>query len=416
MSLRRLRIASVYRNFNQSGSIESLFLRNAERLAQDEDVTAFVSAARRAPTSALLRFAAIEPVVHGSGRWLYALECSSFARRASRELARRRAEFDVVHVEGTAAYDADLVTVHAVRQAEVEHYFARVEPHAWIARRRFNGVLRPQTAVVVNIEQRLLGRAPSPYCICPSKAVKRDLERWHGVPSDRIKVLPYGVEVDRFRHDPDARARLRAELGTPPDRLVLLFIGSSFARKGLQVCLDGLARSRSTDAELWVIGGTAAERTRVERATRGSRNRIRLLGRRPPAELPAFYSAADVFVLPSQQDSWALPVTEALAASRVVVASEYAGSSDLIVDGANGYVLEGPGSAGALAALLDGPLADPETRAAVAGRARDAVVPYDYEARYAQYREAHWHAYELATERARRRDDVSAPLQVAHHG
>ena len=416
MSLRRLRIASVYRSFNRSGSIESLFLRNAERLAQDEDVTAFVSAAGRAPTSALLRFAAIEPAARGRGRWRYALECSSFARRASKELARRRTEFDLVHVEGTSAYNADLVTVHAVRRAEVEHYFAEVEPQAWIARRRLNTLLRPQTSVVVGIEQRLLERIPSPYCICPSEAVKRDLERWHGVPSDRIKVLPYGVELDRFRQDPDARARLRAELGTPPDRLVLLFIGSSFARKGLQVCLDGLAQSRLADAEFWVIGGSDAERERVERATRGSRNRIRLLGRRPPEELPAFYSAADVFVLPSQQDSWALPVPEALAASCVVVASEYAGSSDLITTGMNGYVMEGSGSAEALAALLDGPLADPRARAAVAGRARDAVVPYDYEAFYAQYREAHWHAYELATERLQRRNEATTLLQAAHHG
>ena len=46
------------------------------------------------------------------------------------------------------------------------------------------------------------------------------------------------------------RARLRAELGTPPEALVLLFIGSSFARKGLQVCLAGLAKSRLADAEL----------------------------------------------------------------------------------------------------------------------------------------------------------------------
>jgi glycosyltransferase involved in cell wall biosynthesis len=397
---RRLRVASIYRNFNTSGSIESLYLRNAERLAQDEDVTVFTSEAARAATSASLRFVPVEPAARGRGRWRYALECSSFARRAAKAVAQRRREFDVVHVEGFAAYDADMVTVHAVRAAEIEHYFARVEQQA--VRQRLGPLVRPQAEVVMRIERRLFQRPFPPYCICPSEAVKHDLERWHNVPSDRIKVLPYGVETERFRRDPAAGARLRAELGTPPDRLVLLFVGSAFERKGLDVAVAGLARSRSTEAELWVIGGSDAEQRRAKHAARTLGGRVRLLGSRTPAELPAFYSAADVFILPTRQDSWAIPVTEALAASCVVVTSEYAGSCDLITHGVNGYVLQGSGSAEELAALLDGPLADPGTRAAVAARGRDAVVPYDYESFYAQYRAAHRHAYELARERVGR--------------
>jgi glycosyltransferase involved in cell wall biosynthesis len=398
-SSRRLRVASIYRNFNTSGSIESLYLRNAERLAQDEDVTVFTSEAARAATSASLRFVPVEPVARGRGRWRYALECSSFARRAAKEVARRRREFDVVHVEGFAAYDADLVTVHAVRAAEIEHYFAHVELQAGVVRQRLGPLVRPQAEVVMRIERRLFQRPSPPYCICPSEAVKHDLERWHGVPSDRIKVLPYGVETERFRRDPAAGARLRAELGTPPDRLVLLFVGSAFERKGLDVAVAGLARSRWTEAELWVIGGSDAEQQRAKRAARDLGGRVRLLGSRTSAELPAFYSAADVFTLPTRQDSWAIPVTEALAASCVVVTSEYAGSCDLITHGVNGYVMQGSGSGEELGALLDGPLADPGTRAAVAARGREAIAPYDYESFYAQYRAAHRCAYELARER-----------------
>jgi glycosyltransferase involved in cell wall biosynthesis len=395
----RLRVASIYRSFNTAGSIEALYLRNAERLAQDEDVTVFTSAAGRAATTASLSFVPIEPAVRGRGRWRYALECSTFARRASRAVARRRAEFDVVHVEGFAAYAADLVTVHAVRAAEIEHYFTRVEAGAGVVRHRLGSLVRPQAGVVMRAERRLFQRPFAPYCICPSKGVKRDLERWHGVPSDRIKVLPYGVELERFRRDPDAGARLRAELGTPPDRLVLLFVGSGFERKGLDVAIEGLARSGAAGPELWVIGGSDADRLRVERASQGLGGRVRLLGTRAPADLPAFYSAADIFVLPTRQDSWAIPVTEALAAGCVVVTSEYAGSCDLITHGVDGYVLRGGGSGEELAALLAGPLADPGTRAAVAARGRKAIAPHDYESFYAEYRASHRFAYELARER-----------------
>ena len=53
---RRLRVASVYRSFNHEGSIESLFFRNAERLAEDEDVTIVAAASTREETEAPLGF------------------------------------------------------------------------------------------------------------------------------------------------------------------------------------------------------------------------------------------------------------------------------------------------------------------------------------------------------------------------
>lgn len=416
MPSRRLRIASVYRSFNRSGSIESLFTRNAERLAQDEDVTVFASAASRTPTSAPLEFVTVEPALRGRGRFRYAVECSTFAGRASKALAQRRDRFDVVHVEGFAAHDADLVTVHAVRSAEVEHYFARVECEAGGVRRRVSALARPQTLVVKRIEQRLFESASAPYCICPSTAVKRDLQRWHGVPADRIKVLPYGIEMDRFRPDACARARLRAEHGTPPGRLVLLFVGSSFERKGLDVCIAGLARSRLVDAELWAIGGTADERRRVERAPRDASICVRLLGTATHDALPAFYSAADIFVLPTRQDSWAIPVAEALAAGCVVVTSEYAGSCELITHGVDGYVLRAQGDAEELAALLDGPLADAATRAEVASRGRETARACDYESFYTRYRAAHWDAHELARERRSVRSRAILTPRATHDG
>jgi glycosyltransferase involved in cell wall biosynthesis len=396
----RLRVASIYRSFNRAGSIESLYLRNAERLAQDEDVTVFASASTRSATSAPLRFVPVEPAARGRGRFRYAIECSSFARRATRAVAQRRAEFDVVHVEGFAAYDADLVTVHAVRSAEIEHYFSSVEPKASAVRRKLHSPLfRPQAGVVQRIEQSLFERSWQPYCICPSNLVKRDLERWHGVPADRIEVLPYGVEIDRFRPDPAVGAGLRAELGTPPDRLVLLFVGSAFERKGLDVSIAGLARSHDSDAELWVIGGSDADRRRMEHLHQGLGGRIRMLGTMTPEALPAYYAAADIFVLPTQQDSWAIPVTEALAAGCAVVTTQHAGSDDLIDHGVSGYVLQGSGSAEELGLLLDGPLADPAVRAEVGRRGREAVARCDYESFYTRYRQAHHRASELARER-----------------
>jgi glycosyltransferase involved in cell wall biosynthesis len=394
---RRLRVASVYRNFNRAGSIESLFLRNAERLAEDEDLTLFTAASTRAATSAPLRFAEVESMSPGRGRLRYAVECSSFARRATRALSIRRQDFDVVHVEGFAAYDADLVTVHAVRAAEQEHYFTHIEPDAWLRRWLSPHVFRPQNRVVMRIEKRLFEKQAAPYCICPSSAVKRDLERWHGVPSDRIQVLPYGMDLQRFRHDATSGARLRAELGTSRDTFVLLFVGSPFERKGLDVAIAGFLRADLPDAELWVVGGDERERKAVLR--RRLDGRVRLLGRRSPDEIPAFYSAADALVLPTQQDSWAIPVMEALAARCPVITSEFSGSCELVEHGVNGFVMRGRGDPAELAAILTGPFADRTTRRQIGARGFEAVAPYGYENFYRAYRAAHHHAFELARER-----------------
>jgi D-inositol-3-phosphate glycosyltransferase len=133
----------------------------------------------------------------------------------------------------------------------------------------------------------------------------------------------------------------------------------------------------------------------------------------PPSRLAALYSAADVLVLPSRQDTWALPVPEALAAGCVVVASEYAGSSALVEHGVSGFLLEGAGRPEELAALLDGPLADPAVRAAVASRGPSLVAPLAYEAVYRRYRAAHHRAFALRKERLRSNPQVGSACLAA---
>lgn len=398
MNARPLRIAYVYRDFHRRGSIASLYVGLAERLALDEDVTAVCSARTREPTAAPLAFETVEPLVRGRGRFSYAVECRSFAVRSTRTLARLRERFDVVHVEGFAALTADLVTVHAVRRAELDDYFGRIEPRARVRRRLSPYVARPQGGVVMSIEQRLFG-TPTPLCVCGSEQIKNDLSRWHGVPEELIEVIPYAVDVGRFRHRPAERARLRAELGVSREQLAMLFVGDDFERKGLDTVIEGLARSRS-GAELWVVGADRDDDHRSLAASLGVGERVRFLGWLPNDELPSWYSAADVFVLPSRQDGWGLTVIEAMAAGCVVVTSEYTGAHEIVEHRVNGYVLEAADRPEELAALLAGPVRDPETRAAVADRAVATVARFDHDAVYPRWRAAEHRAYELRLERS----------------
>jgi len=390
----------VYRSFNLNGSIESLFVRQAERLAQDEDVTVFCSTTGRIATAAPLQFVDIDPLSRGRDRIRYAVECASFARRATRALEARRDEFDVVHVEGTSAYAGDLVTVHAVRPAEMEHYFAKVEPGTRLRRALSARVLRPQSGVVLGIERRLF--AEQPFCITPTRGIKDDLARVYGLPGDLVEVIPYPIDVERPTDEGRERARVRAEQGTAGDRLVVLFVGDDFGRKGLATAIESIARSGS-QPELWVVGGGPAEAYRELAGRLGVGERVRFFGRRPPGELASWYAAADVVVLPSRQDAWGLSIVEAMAAGRVAVASEYTGSHETVEHGLTGYVVAREGSADEIAALLDGPLSDPQLRAAVGERASQAVRRFSFESIYPRLREAYHRAHERRRSRETKR-------------
>ena len=85
-----------------------------------------------------------------------------------------------------------------------------------------------------------------------------------------------------------------------------------------------------------------------------------------------------------------------------MVVSEYTGSHEVLEHGVTGYVVKGSGSPEEIAALLDGPLADPETRAAIGARASEVAARFDYESVYPRFREAHRKAHELRLMRGRR--------------
>ena len=392
----RPRVACVYRNFNGLGSIHSLFKRDAERLTRDADVRVVCMSRKRAETSAPISFVTVDPSFSGSDRVRYAVECASFARRADAAVRALHGSVDVVFSEGFATTEADLVRVHAVRLAETEHYFQQVEPTARLRWVRTN-IARPQIAVVRAIERRLFAKRP--LCVVPTRRLAAQLVDWHGVHPDLVTVVPYGLDTTRFSPDPGERARIRDELGVPPDRFVAVLVGSGFARKGVERAVRGLAASRIVDAELWVIGADE-NRSRFERIARecGVRDRVRFVGARSSSELPGWYAAADVFILPSQQDTAPMTVTEALATGLPAIVSEHAGSSDVVQNGVNGFCIAGSGQPEEIARRLE-ELADATVRQRFSARSRMSVLHHDYELVYPRL-------YELVCAAARRRAGV----------
>jgi UDP-glucose:(heptosyl)LPS alpha-1,3-glucosyltransferase len=226
--------------------------------------------------------------------------------------------------------------------------------------------------VMLALERRVFARTPEIVAI--SQAGRAEIARLHGVPERRLTVVYNGVDLERFHprlHDVH-RAAARAEAGLPPQAWTLLFAGSGFERKGLDVALHALRALADSAARLIVIGRGDVGRYRALARELGVTERVVWLGVRPDIE--RWYAAADVLVLPTRYEPFGNVHLEALASGLPVVTSRVAGGAE-VVDPRCGAAVDGrePGQVAAAVAALRG-RAPAEARAA----ARAAAEPFTF--------------------------------------
>jgi glycosyltransferase involved in cell wall biosynthesis len=172
--------------------------------------------------------------------------------------------------------------------------------------------------------------------IAVSESTKQDLIRCYGVHPDKVTVV-YEAAAPHFRSvSPEAIAAVRARYGLPED--FVLTVGTIEPRKNLSRLLDAVQRLRhkGDKARLVVVGsrGWLYEGffRRLEELQLG--DAVLLPGYVPDADLPAVYSAAKVFALPSLYEGFGLSVLEAMACGTAVVCSRASSLSEVGGDAA----------------------------------------------------------------------------------
>ena len=193
--------------------------------------------------------------------------------------------------------------------------------------------------------------------IAVSEAVRRELVELYHISESRIVVVPNGIDQDIFRPTEDAKA-LRSKLAIDNDRKIILYVGHFGPRKGLPILLDAmsLVLRSAPDAFLLAVGGipewlnadVSWDPLRETVRSRGLDNSVRLLGPVQHQTLPAFYSAADVFVMPSHYEAFPKVVLEAMACEAPIVATKTGGIPEIVNDGTNGLLCQ-PGNSSDLA-------------------------------------------------------------------
>ena len=205
---------------------------------------------------------------------------------------------------------------------------------------------------------------------------RQDIIRHYDAPPRNIHVIPAGVNLKTFQ--PVDRDAARAELGIKEER-VILYVGRIEPLKGIDILLRAVPMLEyGQGLRVLVVGGNPDNDVELDRLKSltvelGIGDLVTFTGSVPQSVLPTYYSAADVFVLPSHSESFGLAPLEAMACGTPVVVSRVGGMKTFVNSGENGYLVPWrcPES---FAQRLDVLLANPDLREAMGQAARKKAL------------------------------------------
>lgn len=193
-----------------------------------------------------------------------------------------------------------------------------------------------------------------------------------------VCVIPNGVDTEHFT----AAARLarrteaRQRRGFRDDDFVLLLIGNDWRVKGLPTILEAMAILGGLPLRLLVVGNDVAEPFRASARKLGVEERCLWEPSRP--DVLDFYAVADAYVSPSREDSFGLPVAEAMACGLPAITSIFAGIADYVHDGVDGFVVRDPSDARALGELIERLQTDAQLRSSISEVAAKTILQWGW--------------------------------------
>ncbi|MBW3598303.1 MAG: glycosyltransferase [Planctomycetes bacterium] len=195
-----------------------------------------------------------------------------------------------------------------------------------------------------------------------------------GFPPDKVRVIPNGVDVDRFRPRPDVREDVRRELGIPPGAPAVGIVAALRPEKNHELFLRAAAKTAAVHADArFVIVGDGPRRNDLERlgGELGIVDNVHFLGSR--SDVPELLAALDVFALTSHNEANPVSILEAMACGLPVVATNVGSVSESVEEGNTGY-LTAPGSVEEAAARWSELFSDESLRRSMGQAGRRRVV------------------------------------------
>jgi len=192
------------------------------------------------------------------------------------------------------------------------------------------------------IDAEMLLVKESSHIISPSESDQQYLNYLYSADPDKVTVIPPGVDVSLFK--PMNKVLAKKHISAEVAHRVILFAGRIEPLKGLDVLLYSMKildeRSPELNVCLWIVGGDtstkksemSSELRRLEKIKHmlGISNSVMFVGQKPQAELPFYYNAAELVVMPSHYESFGMAAAEAMACGTPVITTNVTGISNLL--------------------------------------------------------------------------------------
>lgn len=291
------------------------------------------------------------PELHGphlfNFLWWFAANhaCRAFARRFG------GLTHDLTFSPGPNCLDADAISVHIVfaefvDRVRSELQFRRNPIQFWprLVHRRL------YYRLAIFLERRAYTNART-RLILTARQSERDIKRFYGG-NGGYPLVPTGLDHQVFNPSrcSTLRKRARLELDIHDAWFVALLIGNDLRKKGIRTALGALIRLEDLPIHLIVVSQEEPGPFRAMIADDEVGRRVHFLP--PRGDVEFYYAAADTYVGPSLEDTFALPALEAMACGLPVIISARAGASEVVTEGVDGMVLDDPTDAPMLAAKI----------------------------------------------------------------
>ena len=188
--------------------------------------------------------------------------------------------------------------------------------------------------------------------------------------TNKIEIIPYGIDIERFEKVDERKVQ---DIKSRDGNSIVLFVGRFCYYKGIEYLLEA---SKKVDATFWLVGDGPLKPWIENYITRNNLNeKILLLGQVSEDELPYYYHAADILVLPSTYRSEAFGITllEGMACNLPLITTELGtGTSFVNLNNKTGLVVP-PSNSSALIEAINLILKDKNLRSGFAVTAKDRV-------------------------------------------
>lgn len=173
-------------------------------------------------------------------------------------------------------------------------------------------------------------------------ATSSDMEKWwqiSGVDKSRLKLIPLGVDTTLFSY----RKACKTELEWNEGQFHLLYVGRLIPKlKGLEELINAVSLLRNEmNIHLHIVGNGALEKDlRMQVDQLGISSMVTFYGWVEQKELPKYYSAADLSILPSFSEGFGRTILESMSCGTAVLGTHVGGMADLIKEGYTGFLLD----------------------------------------------------------------------------